>query len=359
MLGDTDFDLLVDRRAALAVAEIFSQMNIKRFVVAPFHQYPGVDDYVCCDTDTGKLIHLHIHYQLTVGEKHLNGYRLPWEEITLSTRMMDSRHEIYVADPHVELVLLVTRAAVKLRARDLVLGTLRRTYFQHKVLREFAWLERRIERGRLLEVAHRMVGPKAARILLDMVDAPPAKRRLLAFRRNCEPSLGSYRSFSAWGARVRRWLREARTLWWWVENRYYRVPKNSSRTCPQGGVMVAVVGDHAAGKSTIANAIAEWLAEEVAVVPITAVKRVPPRAWRARSLGKIVIVDGWPSNEACPPDVIVNLRSASDVAQRRRSDKSAEHQLRHPPSTRVVDLDANQPVERVLFEAKHAIWESI
>lgn len=344
MVGATDFDLLVDRRDALAVAEIFAQMNIKRFVVAPFHQYPGVEDYVCCDPDTGKLIHLHIHFQLTVGEKLLNGYRLPWEEIVLSTRMLDSRHEIYVADPHVELVLLVTRAAVKLRARDLFLGTLRRTYFQHKVLREFAWLARRIERGRLLDVARRLVGPKAAAILLDMLDAPPAKRRLLAFRRTCEPSLGSYRTFSAWGARVRRWLREARTLWWWVENRYYRVPKNSSRTCPQGGVMIAVVGADAAGQSSIANAIAEWLAEEVAVVPITAAMRVPPRAWRARSLGKIVILDGWPSLETSPPDVVVKLHAVPHV---------------YPPSTRVVDIDANQPVERVLSEVQHAVWHSI
>ena len=359
MIGETDFDLLVDRRAALALAEVFSQMNVKRFVVAPFHEYPGVEDYVCCDPATGKLIHLHIHYQLTVGEKHLNGYRLPWEEMVLSTRLLDSRYDIYVADPHIELVLLVTRAALKLRARDLFLGTLRRTYFQHKVLREFAWLARRIERGCLLDVARRLVGRSAADILLDMLDAPPAKRRLLAFRRKSEPNLRSYRAYSAWGARVRRWAREARTLWWWVENRYYRVPKNSSRTCPQGGVMIAVVGDDAAGKSKIASAIAQWLAEEVAVVPVTAAKRVPPRAWRARSLGKIVIVDGWPATEACPPDVIVKLRSASDVGHRRRSDKPAKQQFRYPPPTRVVDLDANQPMERVLFEAKHAIWESI
>jgi hypothetical protein len=52
MVGATDFDLLVDRRDALAVAKIFTQMNIKPFVVAPFHQYPGVEDYVCCDPDT-------------------------------------------------------------------------------------------------------------------------------------------------------------------------------------------------------------------------------------------------------------------------------------------------------------------
>ena len=369
MLGVTDFDLLVDRRAALALADILSQMNVKRFVVEPFHAYPGVEDYLCFDPDTGKLIHLHIHYQLTVGEKHLNGYRLPWEEIVLSTRMLDQRHEIYVADPHVELVLLVTRAAVKLRVRDLLLGMLRRTYFPHKMLGEFAWLARRIERDRLLDVARRLVGPRAAGLLVEMVDASPPKRRLLAFRRSSEPSLRSYRTYGAWGARVRRWRREARTLWWWVENRYYRVPKNSSRTCPHGGLTIAFVGADGAGKSTIANAIAEWLAEEIAVVPISPPERARmwARAWRARSHGKIVVLDGW-ARPRLPVDVVVKLHVSPDVAKQRRPEAPMERlhgqvatvkALAYPAGTRVLDFDATQPLERLLSDVKRGIWDSI
>lgn len=344
MAGATDFDLLIDRNAAPAVAAIFGDMRIKRFTVAPFHEYPGVEDYLCVDPDTATLIHLHVHYQLTVGEKLLNGHRLPWEEMVLSTRVLDERHEIYVADPHIELVLLVARAAVKLRARDLLVGALRRRLFQQKVLREFAWLARRVERGRLLEVADRLVGPRAARILLEMLDAPPHKRRLLAFRRNCEPSLASYRAHSFWGARMRRWLREVRTLWWWIENRYYGVPKNSSRTCPQGGMMIAFVGAGPGRRATIAKAAAQWLAEEVSVVPIAAGGQLPARARQARSLGKVVIVDGWPRAESTAPDVVVNLDSAPflDV-----------------PSARVVDIVATQPLEQVLSEVKHAIWQYI
>ena len=344
MSGATDFDLLIDRNDAQAVTAIFSELHIKRFEVAPFHRYPGVEDYLCVDPETAKLIHLHVHYQLTVGEKLLNGHRLPWEEIVLSTRELDARHEIYVADPHVELVLLVARAALKLRMRDLLLGTFRRSWFQQKVLREFAWLARRVERERLLDVAGRLVGARAARILLDMVDVPPRKRRLLAFRRACEPSLTSYRSYSPWGARIRRWLREGRTLWWWMENRYHGVPKNSSRTCPQGGSVIAFVGDRPGRRSAIARAVAEWLAEEVAVVPIRPAPRLPARARRARSLGNVVIVDGWPAAESSAPDVVVNLDSSPSP---------------YPPTTRVVDIDANLPIERVLPEVKHAIWQYI
>src|SRR5881628_5346 len=369
MLGDTDFDLLVDPRAALPVAGILSQMDVKRFVVAPFHQYPGVEDYVCFDRDASRLIHLHLHYQPTVGEKWLKGYRLPWEEVVLSTRMLHERHEIYVADPNVEMLLLVARAAVKLRWRDRLLAGRRRSYFPDKVVKEFAWLARMVEHERLLGLARPLVGEKAARLLAEMVGpSAPSKRQLVAFRRSAEPDLAGYRTYSVWGARPRRWLREARTLWWWLENRYYRVPGNSSRTCPQGGVMIAVVGADGAGKSSIAKAIAEWLSQEVAVLPIAAARHVPMRAWRARDLGKIVILDGWPDSEARPPDVVVRLRVASDVAQRRRPPGPTEQppghvadvqHVRYPPSTRVVEIDANQPVERVLSEAKHAVWDSV
>ncbi len=362
MVGETDFDLLVDRKAMLALAEVFSQLNVKRFVVEPFHAVPAVEDYLCFDPGSGKLIHLHVHYQLTVGEKRLKGYRLPWEDLVLSTRVLEDRFEVYVADPNVELLLLVARAAIKLRVRDRLRTGLRRTYFQDKALKEFAWLARRIERERLLELARPVVGETAARLLVEMVGGPaPSKRQLRAFRRSAEPALAAYRTYSAWGARPRRWLRELRTLWWLATNRYHQVPRDSSRSCPHGGLVIAFVGADGAGggQSAIAKSITEWLSEKMAVVPITGAQHVPPRAWRARSLGKIVIVDGWPPAEACPPDVIVRLRSASDVAQRRKSDKPAERQLCYPPSTRVVDLDTNQPVERVLSEAKHAIWESI
>ena len=368
MLGETDFDLLVDRKAAVPLAEILSQMDVKRFAVAPFHYYPGVEDCLCFDPDTGKLIHLHIHYQLTVGEKHLKGYRLPWEDLVLATRTPHDRHDIYTADPNVEMLLLVVRAAVKLRLRDRLLAGLRRTYFQHKVLKEFAWLARRIEPDRLLGLARPLVGETAARLLVEMAGGPaPSKRQLLEFGRSAEPGLGVYRTYSAWGARRRRWLREARTLWWLAANRYHRVPKNSSRICPHGGITIAFVGPDGSGRSTIASAIAAWLSKEIAVLPIAGAKHVPAHAWRARSQGKIVIVDGWPSTEASPPDVVVQLHVAADVVRRGgRPDGSSEpvhapraQALRYPPSTRVVDIDADQPVERVLSEVQYAIWHSI
>lgn len=359
MVGATDLDLLVDRKSALPLARILSQAGVKRFVVEPFHRYPGVEDYVCFDPHSGKLIHLHVHYQLTLGEKHLKGYRPPWEELVLSTRVLDGTHRIYVADPHVELLLLVVRAAVKLRVRDRLLAALRSTYMADKVVQEFHWLVGRIQRERLLELARPLVGDTAARLLVEMVGgSPPSKRQLLAFRQSAVPALRGYRTYGAWEARRRRWLREGRTLWWLAENRYYHVPKNSSRTCPQGGLAIAFVSPGGAGRSTLPSEIAAWLGEELAVLPITAPRTA--RGWRrraararsARDQGKIVILDGLPPADLCPLDLVVQLRPP------RGSGATLSHP-QYPTATRVVDVDAGQPAARVLPELKQTIWDSI
>src|SRR5688572_32557978 len=55
----------------------------------PHRGYPGVESFVGMDYDTGVLLHFHLHYQLTVGERHLKSYHLPWEDLVLSTRVLD------------------------------------------------------------------------------------------------------------------------------------------------------------------------------------------------------------------------------------------------------------------------------
>src|SRR5256886_16211111 len=78
----------------------------------------GTGDYLALDSDTGRLVHLHLHYRLTVGDSFLSGYRLPWEALVLSTRHFDTTMAMYVADPHMELVLLIARQAIRLGPID-------------------------------------------------------------------------------------------------------------------------------------------------------------------------------------------------------------------------------------------------
>ncbi|HEY7685126.1 MAG TPA: hypothetical protein VH833_03355 [Gemmatimonadales bacterium] len=468
MVGKTDVDILVDRRAIVPLTKILGETNFKRFVVKPGRGYPGIEDYVGFDTASGTLTHLHVHYQLTLGEKFLKGHRLPWEELFLSSRIRDTEHDIYIAEPNLELVVLIVRAVMKLRARDAVMETFGKPYIGGGMLRELRWLAERSDRARLIEVGTRLVGERAARLLPDMLDGKrPSVGQLRAFGRQAEPRLSEYRLYGTATAVRQMATREWGIIWWKVKNWYLGAPTKSTRTLPQGGLTVAFLGADGAGKSTLTEEIAEWLSREVAVVityggsgkgsaslprrllqglaalrrrvvrPRSVIVAAPPtqgeepgrrdknislarlvwvlslarerrrralQARRAKGRGMIVLSDrlpqsqfpGWNDGprltrwlemgswvrrraarmeqaafrlaELSPPDLVVKLHVSPEVASRRKPETPQEQlrtgidmvrRLQFPATTRVLDMDAEQPLDQVLLQAKRAVWESI
>ncbi len=463
--GRTDVDALFDRRAIVPLTRILGEANFKRFVVKPGRGYPGIEDYVGFDSSTGALTHLHVHYQLTLGEKFLKGHRLPWEERYLSSRVWDADHEIYIADPHLELTTLVVRAVMKLRWRDAGLEAMGTPFVRGGMLRELRWLADRVDRARLLDVASELVGERAATLLPAMVDArQPSTGQLRLFGRWARPRLREYRLFGTADAVRQMSAREWGVVWWKVRNWFLGAPTKSTRTLPHGGLSVAILGADGAGKSTLTGAIAQWLSREVAVVTtyggsgkgsatwprrllqgIAASRRrlagrrasgngpqrsVPDETspgrvlgrllwvWslvrerrrraresrRAKGLGMVVLSDRFPQSqfpglndgprlsrwledrswlrrwaarheqagfrlvELSPPDLVLKLHVSPEVASRRkpetpphqvRSGIDMVRQLRFPETTKVVDLDAEQPPATVLLEAKRHLWAFI
>ena len=268
LTGLTDVDVLFDRRSAQRLTRLLTDTpSFKRFVVKAGRGYPGIEDYVGFDPSTGKLTHLHVHYQLTLGEKFLKGHRLPWEEVMLATRARDPEYEVWVTDPHLELLILIARAALKLRWRDRALALLGHDYVGGGMLREIRWLAARVRSERLIELATPLVGGAAARAVAAMITArAPSIRQLSGFRRLADAPLSAYRMYSASGAARRMLVREWTWIWWRVSHWLTRAPTRSTRTPPQGGVAIAFVGPDGAGKSTLTQAVAKWLSRETAVV---------------------------------------------------------------------------------------------
>jgi thymidylate kinase len=464
LIGRTDVDVLVDRRAIVPLTRLLGDAGFKRFVVKPGLGYPGIEDYVGFDRDSGALTHLHVHYQLTLGEKFLKGHRLPWEELYLSTRVLDEDRGVFVADPHLELVVLVLRAAMKLRARDFVIEAVGKPYFRGGLAREFRWLASRVRPADAAELATRLAGARVGAEVPAMITAGrPSLRQLVAIRRTADPPLREYRLYGGGEAARHALGRELSLVWWKLRNWYRGAPTRSTRTLPQGGLLVACLGADGAGKSTVVGEIAEWLAHEVAVVTtyggngkgsagwprafmqwLGALRRrllgkrsraaaapdgAAPSAqevsfarslWvralarerRARALatrvargrGMVVISDRWPQSQfpgwndgprldawldhpsrwrreaarrereafrlagRCPPDLVIKLHVPPDVAARRKPETPAAQlrngvellrRLSFPPKTRVIDIDATQPLRQVVLQVKRAIWDAI
>jgi thymidylate kinase len=465
--GETDRDVHTGRSAALRGAELRADRGVKRIVAVPERAYPGVEDYHGFDCDTGRLLHLHLHHQLVLGEKSLKGYRLPWEQLALETRRLDPESGVYLIDPALELLVLAVRLALKVRSRDLVAARLGSPNLGGGALRELRWLAERLDDSRILQVATPLVGEPAARRLAGLTRVTPTAHQLLEFGQAAEPGLEEYRTYPAAQARHARWTREWRNRMGKAARRRGAL-RPVRHTLPQGGVLIAVVGSDGSGKSTVTREMARWLSWKLDVAllyfgsgagPASLLRRpllwakalrrgrgpgqsrsrpsspglrqgeVAPGgglravqgawwAWsiatekrarlaearRARNLGMVVIGDRYPQSQimgftdgprlrrwaehrsrllrglaarelevyraadAAAPDLVIKLQVSPEVAAQRRPGSAvaglsrrvdAVRQLRFPSATRVVEIDATQPLDRVLLEAKQAVWASL
>jgi thymidylate kinase len=266
-LGETDLDLLVDREAAVLVAQVLSQADCKRMMAAPARSYVGIEDYLALDRATGKLVHVHLHYRLVLGEKFLKGYRLPWEGRILAGRQLDSETGLYVSGPELELLVLVVRAALKLRSRER-LGFGGAGAVDSDFLREFRWLADRVDPARLQSEATELLGSHAASMLTAMMTGRPDRAALARFRQAIRRSAETWRTYQPGEATRRRWRREwtARSsrLWTRISGRH-QVTRFQN---PRGGVIIAFLGADGSGKSTVTSAITSWLSWRMEVVPL-------------------------------------------------------------------------------------------
>lgn len=455
LAGETDLDLLVDQQHRGTSERILAELGFKRFLAPSFERHVGIEDHLGMDPETGRLIHLHWHYELRVGRRGSKDYRLPWERYVLETRLHDEEQGCPVATPEVEYLLLLVRAHLKdgwgSSAADAALGD--------DMAREADWLRQRIDPSRLEEVATDLLGAAASRLVALTLDDGVTREKLAGLRRSAVPPLESLArggSVQRFLARWRRFLARQSAR---VRDRLLYQPVSRRRTNPRGGVVIAVLGADGSGKSSTVADLAEWLSWKIDVFAIymgvpkllsaglrkvaRAVPRVAPseeepsrseqlaaarpgllrpilralwasavacdkrlrlrRAARARNRGLVVLCDRYPQAHTMNfndgplisawrdhrnllvrslarwefsayrsrtiPDLVLKLNVSPEVSVARRPGEmtleaarrkaGSIHELALPAGTRVVDIDADLPLEEVLLQARRAVWDVV
>jgi thymidylate kinase len=280
--GDNDLDLLIARSDAAVFGEILARLG---FVLArPRHdrQLPGVVDHYGRDGVTGRILHVHAHYQLVLGDDMTKNFRLPVEEAYLRSASSDGL--FMLPSPEFEYALFVLRMVVKHSTWDAQGGRKGRLTASER--RELAWLRARIDRDELARIVDTHL-PFLDRRSFEAVERAAAEetghvRRALTAGRLLRALRAHARHHGAvdLGRRVAR--REGRRL---LARLRVAQPK---KRLDAGGVVIAVVGGDGAGKSSAVEVITDRLAHDFDVrrfhlgkprpSPLTAVVR--------RALGK-------------------------------------------------------------------------
>lgn len=262
--GETDLDILFipEQRSELDI--ILNICGLKRFRSTAAMQYNAIEDFIGFDIETAKIWHLHTHYRMTLGEKHLKGYTInTWGYKLIQNRIFDD-NGIYTSCHEDELILLLVRNALKLRWRD------KGQKIGSDDIAEYNWLISKTDANEIQSHAKEYLSEKSVEELMKLIANRPTKKNQLlklqkCLRKELKP-FTCYSRFDSW------WTRTCREFDWalgaLVRHAGLNINKPNRRISPSGGCVVAFLGCDGAGKSTTISYIMNEFGKKIDVKTI-------------------------------------------------------------------------------------------
>ncbi|AUX10571.1 hypothetical protein AArcSl_2960 [Halalkaliarchaeum desulfuricum] len=253
--ANTDLDILCHHGDQRTFHEVLKDHRFIRQKDVIFTGYPGIENYVGHDPETGRCIHVHLHTELTFGTPFLKEFVTPWGPYVLERRIIDPESGVSITDPTTELFLLIVRYALKIRRYNPIA---RRSYFE-EFLEEYDWLAERADESEVETIARDLLNPRAADRIRDVFDGDPTIRDLIRVGKPIRSELDPYSTYPSWTttpiALARKGFRGIGKL----NREFLNRPYPSRRKLPNRGIEIAIIGIDGSGKSTHLSSLHDWL----------------------------------------------------------------------------------------------------
>ena len=256
--GETDLDLLVDRRSLPQCIVILRELDFRPATVKWGPELPsGVYHYYGFDRQADQHVHVHLFSRIITGESFIKSHQLPIEEMLLgNTRKIQG---IPVPSKAAELVLFILRTFIKYGSfLDLIYLVRNRGNIE----KELRWLQETNDLSEPLQLLKQYCPVIDETLFVKCLDSlspdgSVVKRSMLA--RRVRRRLRMYARYST----MRRSLSYVHLLWGQGWRRILGNRKN--KLLRSGGAMIAFIGPEATGKSTLAAECERWLGGVFAV----------------------------------------------------------------------------------------------
>lgn len=252
--GITDLDVLIDRFNYNRVVEILMDLGYKTGDTIFYLDYSSIADYIGFDYETGKIVHLHLHFELMIGKKFVKGIHLPWEEEIYQNIEVDSETGVHIIDSNIELILLFIRNYAKKN----VIHKIKRKGLSKDDKVEFNWLHPRVTRDKLNQFSNTFHLGDLGELIFHYAETPNRKNLNMIYR-VINKILKSQYFFNNIKQNFRYFrykLTAAKNL---IRHRYLHRPVRYRRGISQGGLIIAFAGVDGAGKSTLIKEVNKWL----------------------------------------------------------------------------------------------------
>jgi thymidylate kinase len=275
--GDNDLDLLVARADARAFEGVLRGLGFRDAQPPRRKQLPGVYHSYALDHDSGRMVHIHAHYQLVVGDDMTKNYRLPIEGPYLASAVIQEPYPFRVPSPEFELGVFLIRMVLKHSSWDGIvsgqgsLSASERRELDDLLVRvdlEDVWtlMDRHLPNvsREVMERCLRAVRPGAS-AAFKIATARRLQRELATTARRTQA--------------VDTTLKMTRRATIVLRRKVFRLGPDRTRLTA-GGALIAIVGGDGAGKSTAVDDLTRWLHAELETVSVHLGK--PPRSLLSR-----------------------------------------------------------------------------
>tara|TARA_Y100000389_G_scaffold62197_1_gene58264 strand:- start:8183 stop:9670 length:1488 start_codon:yes stop_codon:yes gene_type:complete len=274
--GLTDLDILFAYDEYEKVDVLLQQLGFQKCTTAWYVSYPYVEDYIAFDE--GKIIHIHAHFKLILGESKVKSYILSWEEEILKTKVFNKEYGIYTSDPIHEMLLLIIRTALKLPVSDLNYQKRRDVV---DAIREFEWLKSRISKNEILQLTNAYFNEKVAAFIGVIYDQNISYNIVRNFYTTAKRKLNTYRRYSFLKS---KWIKQIRrvSIILLVINRKLKLYQGirMHRTFDTDkGLIISIMGADGSGKSTQVKRVKTILSKKIDVRYIYMGSGNGPASW--------------------------------------------------------------------------------
>lgn len=273
--GETDLDLLVSaehRERCLALLDNLGFLQADDSLDLPL---PGISHFFGFDRSSGHLVHVHLHFQLIVGDDLVKNYRLPVEGIFWASAK--TVNGIAVPAPEVEFIIFVVRMTLKRRLSSILvrilfllnhpsrslkhLVGLAPLVLNRKAQAEFDDLSSRISEKELTRIlcAHfPFISPDLFEKCRFSLLGKGHRLAWIGVGNRLSRALADYRRSSGLVAFGKMFLQAFRLRIRAVAART-GFPSEQRKSPLSGGRIIAFVGGDGAGKTTMVKNTAQWL----------------------------------------------------------------------------------------------------